>query len=143
MKVKLIKGLSYSNGRVYASKDKPIIEVNEAEGEKLLASGRFELVEDEDPPIPVAEESDDEVESLDDIVEEDDGEGSPKGENVEDQEDKEYLIPPVDFDKMTVNELKTYVKENEIDIGGLTRKDEIKQALLEAINNRVPDIFLE
>lgn len=127
MRVKLIKGLSYSNGRVFASKDKPIIEVDEAEGEKLFASGRFKVVEEPAEVISEHEEEIIEQEGSDDL----------EGDNTE------YIVPPVDFDKMTVDALKAYAKENEIDISGLTRKDEIKQALLEAINSRVPEIFTE
>lgn len=109
MIVKLIKGYAYANGVVFVKKDNPIIEVPEDEGQKLLASGYFEEVED---PEPVPEE-----------------------------EEQEYIVEPVDFDKMTVNELKAYAAENDIDISGLTRKADIKAALITAINSRVPEIF--
>ena len=135
MKVKLILGNSYADGVVFVKKDNPIVEVSEDEGQSLLASGHFELVET--PAVPEPEESDDEPESPDDTTEED----NPIVEVPED--DKEYIIPPVDFDKMTVKQLKDYAVENEIDISGLTTKSEIKQALIEAINSRVPEIFTE
>lgn len=59
------------------------------------------------------------------------------------EEKKEYIVAPVDFDKMKLSELKEYAKENEIDISGLNTKAEIKQALISAINSRVPDIFVK
>lgn len=45
MKVKLIKGLSYMYNGVNATKDKPI-ECTKAEGDYLIGTGRFTLVED-------------------------------------------------------------------------------------------------
>ena len=114
MKLKLIKGLSFSNGRIFVEKSNPFIDVEESEGEKLVSSGYFEEV----------------VEPAEEVVE-------PA------EEDSEYIIPPVDFDKMTVNALKAYAEENRIDISGLTRKDDIKQALLDYIDNQVPEIFTE
>ena len=125
MVVKLIKGNAYTNGAVFVKKDKPIIEVSEDEGEKLLASGYFEEVEAEP----------------DDPVEPDDPDEDEDDEKEAEPDDKEYIVEPVDFDKMTVNELKAYAAENDIDISGLTRKADIKAALITAINSRVPEIF--
>ena len=42
-----------------------------------------------------------------------------------------------------MEKLKKYAEENRIDISGLTRKDDIKQALLDYIDNQVPEIFTE
>ena len=126
MIVKLIKGYSYGDDIIFVKKDNPIIEVSDDEGQKLLASGYFEEVEVEpDDPVDPEEGEDDEEE---DEVEPD---------------DKEYIVKPVDFDKMTVNELKAYAEENEIDISGLTKKADIKAALIAAINSHVPAIFTE
>ena len=124
MIVKLIKGYSYGDDIIFVKKDNPIIEVSDDEGQKLLASGYFEEVEIEP----------------DDPVDPDEGEDDEEEDEIE-PDDKEYIVKPVDFDKMTVNELKAYAEENEIDISGLTRKADIKAALIEAINSRVPEIF--
>lgn len=127
MKVKLTKGYSYSDGVVFVRSDKPVIEVDGDEGQKLLASGHFEEVEEPaEPDVPDPGEED---EAPDD--EEDPGE----------EDGKTYIVKPVDFDKMTVSQLREYAAEEEIDISGLTKKADIKQRLLEAINSRTPEIF--
>lgn len=121
MTVKLIKGYAYSDGVVFVNSDNPVAKVDEDEGQKLLASGYFEKIDEPDPVDP-PEDSDN------------------PGE--EDGEEQQYIVPPVDFDKMKLDELKAYAAENEIDISGLTKKDEIKARLIEAINSRTPEIFL-
>lgn len=124
MIVKLIKGYSYGDDIIFVKKDNPIIEVSDDEGQKLLASGYFEEVEVEP----------------DDPVDPDEGEDDEEEDEVE-PDDKEYIVKPVDFDKMTVSQLREYAAEEEIDISGLTKKADIKQRLLEAINSRTPEIF--
>lgn len=123
MKVKLIKGYSYRNAfRVVRSED-PIVTVDEDEGEELLASGYFEKIDEPDPVDPPVDPPEDHDED-------------------HDGEEPKYIVPPVDFDKMKLDELKEYAAENEIDISGLTKKDDIKARLIEAINSRTPEIFL-
>ena len=119
MKVKLIKGNSYRNAfRVVRSED-PIVTVDEDEGKELLASGYFEKIDEPDPVDPPEDHDED-----------------------HDGEEPKYIVPPVDFDKMKLDELKEYAAENEIDISGLTKKDDIKARLIEAINSHTPEIFL-
>ena len=62
-------------------------------------------------------------------------------EPVVEADDKEYIVKPVDFDKMTVSQLKDYAVENEIDLKNLTKKGDIIDCIIEAINNRTPEIF--
>ena len=57
------------------------------------------------------------------------------------EEEKEYIVTPVDFDKMTVNELKAYAAENDIDISGLTKKADIKAALIAAKRGHQVTLF--
>lgn len=126
MKVKLIKGYSYRNAFRVVRSENPIVTVDEDEGEELLASGYFEKVDEPDPVDP---------------PEDPDDPGEADGED-EDGEEHKYIVPPVDFDKMKLDELKAYAAENEINISGLTKKDDIKARLIEAINSRTPEIFL-
>ena len=121
MKVKLIKGYSYRNAFRVVKSENPIVTVDEDEGEELLASGYFEKVDEPDPVDPPED---------------------PDNPGEEDGEEPKYIVPPVDFDKMKLDELKAYAAENEIDISGLTKKDDIKARLIEAINSRTPEIFL-
>lgn len=121
MTVKLVKGYTYSDGVVFVKSDNPVIKVDEDEGDKLLASGYFEKVDEPDPVDPPED---------------------PDNPGEEDGEEPKYIVPPVDFDKMKLDELKEYAAENEIDISGLTKKDDIKARLIEAINSRTPEIFL-
>ena len=121
MTVKLVKGYTYSDGVVFVKSDNPVIKVDEDEGDKLLASGYFEKVDEPDPVDPPED---------------------PDNPGEEDGEEPKYIVPPVNFDKMKLVELKEYAAENEIDISGLTKKDDIKARLIEAINSRTPEIFL-
>lgn len=51
MKVKLIKGLSYSNGFITVTAKKPVVEVSPENGADLIASGYFQIVKrDEKTP---------------------------------------------------------------------------------------------
>ena len=145
MRVKLIKGYAYSNGVVFVKKDDPIIEVSDDEGQQLLASGYFEQMDEPAPVVSpvVSDLTDDDPEN----GESGEGGNDPPADDGEGEDDptdaeKKYIVPPVDFDKMKLNELKAYAADNEIDISGLTRKDEIKERLIEAINSRTPEIFL-
>lgn len=45
MKVKLIKGLSYRFNNMTATRDRPIIECNSEDAEKLIKSGHFIMCE--------------------------------------------------------------------------------------------------
>lgn len=123
MTVKLIKGYAYSDGVVFVASDNPVIKVDEDEGQKLLASGYFEKIDEPDPVDPPVDPPEDHDED-------------------HDGEEPKYIVPPVDFDKMKLDELKEYAAENEIDISGLTKKDDIKARLIEAINSCTPEIFL-
>lgn len=141
MIVKLIKGYSYGDDVIFVKKDNPVIEVSDDEGQKLLASGYFEEVEVEpDEPVEPDAPGEDEDEEPEPVIP-DEGEEDDEEEDEVEPDEKEYIVKPVDFDKMTVNELKAYAAENDIDISGLTKKADIKAALIAAINSRVPEIF--
>lgn len=88
-KLKLVKGLSYSDGKISVNIASPFIEISDEEqAQKLVDSGYFQLIEVSD-----------------------------------------YNIDPV-FSKMTLPELKKYAKDNNIDLKGATKKEDILKLIL-------------
>ena len=134
-KVKLRKGIRsyttrYDGKLINASQEKNIIDVEDSAAEYLVSTGYFD-------EVPQPENVNDDV----DI----DFDNSDEDNNSEDEEDEKYADAPktVDLDKMKKEDLIAYAKENEINIDGLTTKAEIKEAILNAINAGVPEIFTE
>ena len=126
-KVKLRKGVcSYSTTidgiDINATQERRTVEVEQSAAEYLVSTGYFEMVSQ---PVSV-EEDEDEI-------------------DYDAEEDKKHPGAPetVDFDKMKKDELVAYAQKNGINIDGLSTKSEIKQAILDAINAGVPDIFTE
>ncbi len=134
-KVKLRKGIRsyttrYDGVLINASQDNNTIDVESSAAEYLVSTGYFE-------EIPESANVDDDVDI--DFDAPDDNDNSENGEG------KNHAGAPktVELDKMKKEELIAYAEENEINIDGLGTKAEIKEAILNALNGGVPDIFTE
>lgn len=110
--LKLIKGLSYWNAFVKATKDHPDIYVEDGPAyESAMKSGYFEEVEDK-PQSEDPEGGDPESTTMAPADTED-----PEGTETDGMED------------MSVSELKAYAQLNGIDLGGAKKKDEILETI--------------
>lgn len=106
--LKLIKGLSYWNRYVKASKDHPDIYVEDGPAyESAMKSGYFEEVEDE-PDKDVPEGGDPVSDTLPQASESEPGETEADG-----------------FENMSVSDLKAYAQLNGIDTAGARKKEDI------------------
>ena len=134
-KVKLRKGIRsyttrYNGEMINASQEKNIIDVEDSAAEYLVSTGYFEEITE---PVNVNDDVDIDFDASD------------EDDNSEDGEDEKYVGAPksVDLDKMKKEDLVAYAKENDVNIDGLSTKAEIKQAILDALNGGVSDIFTE
>lgn len=106
--LKLVKGLSYWNAFVKATKDHPDIYVEDGPAyESAMNSGYFEEVED----APDRDDPEGGDPLSDTMV--------PVGEDDQEETETDGL------EKMSVSELKAYAQLNGIDLGGAKKKDEI------------------
>ena len=124
MKVKLVKGMSYFDGEIRVTKENPCIEVPDEKVTSLISTGYFKAI--------------DEPEALDPDVED------PEDEDFDEEEpedDTEYIVEPVDFEKMTVPKLREYAAKNNIDISEAKNKTEIIVAIRN--HEETPSIFTD
>lgn len=117
-KIKLNKGLSYStkiNDRlVSATREKPFLELEDAEAEILLASGYFETVSSS--PVELTAEEADENTGVIDMNEE--PEPAYTGKTLE---------------EMNISELETFATYKNVSLKGAKKKDDIIKKLREEI----------
>ena len=115
MKLKLIKGRSYSYGKIKVTNDKPIFETADNKlADALIKSGFFVAVSE---PAPV------------------------KNNNTSGNKDKEPKETPLE--KMTAKQLDAYAKEKGIDLKGLkTNADKIAKIkeLLQAADDKPGEV---
>lgn len=115
-KIRLIKGASYTDGRITATKAKPEVLVDDlATAEHYQKTGFFATVGEEAPGAGHIAEDDD---LFGDFA----GDEDESGDDVED-ETKASLLTTLGL--MNVNDLKAYAKQRGIDISGITKKDEL------------------
>ena len=118
IRLRLTHGLSHSNGIVSATWRNPIVTVeDEAAARFCVDSGFFEIIDNVIPKQPDSDSSEKPT-------------TSPTTEAVsgkaEDKPEKDEL------DGMTVNELKAYAETVGIDLGKLTKKADIINAIRKA-----------
>lgn len=68
---------------------------------------------------------------------------SNEAEASKEENDINYIVKPVDFEKMTVSQLKEYANDNKIDLSNLTKKGEIIDCIRTAIDNSTSEIFVD
>lgn len=118
-KIKLIKGASYTDGRITATKAKPEVLVDDlATAEHYQKTGFFATVGEE---VPGAERIAEDDDPFSDFAEDED-EGTDAAEDAK-QGAKASLLTTLGL--MNVNDLKAYAKQRGIDISGITKKDEL------------------
>ena len=130
MKIKLIKGLSYTcgipgGGVVSVDAKKPFTEVSEEVAEFLISTGYFEACND----VP-EEDADGESEG------EDNSGGEAKGEDNGGDEGEGLPFAAFDADEladMTIAELRSFAKEKNIDLMGKTKKEDILNIISAAV----------
>ena len=118
IRLRLTHGLSHSNGYVSATWRNPIVTVeDEAAARFCVDSGFFEIVGDEIPKQPAGERADKPNDPPADTG--NDGEGD-KDDDVD------------ELDGMTVSQLRVYAETVGIDLGKLTKKADIIEAIRKA-----------
>lgn len=116
--IRLIRGLSYMDGHINVTMEKPEVNVDDAKVAHYVGTGFFEVVS-------VGASAEDSVsEAAEDA---DAAEETGKESDLADIPDEGNPV-----DGMTVAELKEYAENNGIVISGLTKKAEIIDAIKEA-----------
>ena len=113
-KVKLIRGLSYTDGVITATRKNPVVEVEDGEAQNYIDTGFFIAQEDVEEPEPAVEEPDEE----------------PDGDEIPDYEVIEEIIADPEsqmggklLKDMTIPELETFATYKDVSLKGLkTRK---------------------
>ena len=123
--LKLTHGLSHDNGYVHATKKHPYVEVeDEAIAQYCVDSGFFVRVNEKDAPAAPAASQASPTEAPDTPV--DGGDGDVPAAPVDVNDDTEEL------EAMTVSELKAYAETCGIELGKLTKKADIINAIRKA-----------
>ena len=118
IRLRLTHGLSHSNGYVSATWRNPIVTVeDEAVARYCVDSGFFEIIDNEIPKQPNGESTEEPTTPPTTNA------MTGKAENEPEQDE---------LDGMTVNELRAYAETVGIDLGRLTKKSEIINAIREA-----------
>lgn len=118
IRLRLTHGLSHSNGFVSATSRNPIVTVeDEAAARFCVDSGFFEIVGDEIPKQPAGDGTDKPIDPHADT-------GDNGGDDAGTDEDE--------LNGMTVSQLKVYAETVGIDLGKLTKKADIIEAIRKA-----------
>ena len=118
IRLRLTHGLSHSNGYVSATWKNPIVTVeDEAAARFCVDSGFFEIVGDEIPKQPAGDSADKPNDPPADT-----------GSNSEDDADTDVD----ELDGMTVSQLRVYAETVGIDLGTLTKKADLIEAIRKA-----------
>lgn len=122
-RIRLIKGASYTDGRITATKTKPEVVVDDlATAEHYQNTGFFATVGEEVTSGKVASEGDDLFDGFWQGDEDNLADRVYQGED-EAQEVKAALISTLS--QMNVDDLKTYAKQRGVEISGITKKADL------------------
>ena len=117
-KIKLIKGLSYTtkvNGTIVsATREKPFLELEDAEAEELLKSGYFETCEA--GPFTL-----------------EDAEAEENTGVIDMNEEPEPAYTGKTLEEMNVSELETFATYKNVSLKGIKKKDDIIKKLREEL----------
>lgn len=115
-RLRLIKGLSYSNGKIKATQKEPEVSIeNEEEAEKVIETGFFELISKD---VQIEEETEEETADV---------QAEEETEDVQAEEETS-----INFGEMTLVQLKSYAAQHSIDITGLSKKAELLMVITSA-----------